>query len=356
MCIEIFYVRKLVTKLKLIQNDNYKIALEVTGCNGMEWPFYASKIVECNNLELLHAILTCGMPSQFLSPWHHEKRTQEFISKISMVETNLKTSDGYLLKSPETEYLDASEKSVNAYYLGLIFTKIFSMKEFDVDYFLHSSLFEQVYGKEAFVCNGRKSPSFIGYNKTSDEWSVWESTGKRDHAPKALDDAYNQVLAIRTVNEQAPNYAMACMTYFDTKHGELQGILRNAPSGKKATITFDKEQFLTLYYRHICEIFDESLRRKPFDSVIDYIDGYLEIELELFGLNIDGSDKDEYLRKRRIKLGIPKDILGYFQYNRGRFNEDDTITSIIDSLHPNTAEFQDQNFFMGRDGIYFRMI
>ena len=342
--------------MKLIQNDNYKIALEVTGCNGMEWPFYTSKIVECNNLELLHSILTCGMPSQFLSPWRHEKRTQEFISKISMVETNLSASDGYLIKSPETEYLDASEKSVNAYYLGLIFTKLFSMKEFNIDYFLHTSLFEQVYGKDAFSCDERKKPSFIGYNKSDNEWSVWESAGRRDHAPKALDDAYNQVLAIRAVNGLKPNYAMACMTYFDTKHGELQGILRNATNGSKSDIRFDKEQFLNLYYRHICEIFDESLRRKPFDSVIDYIEGYLEIELELFGLNIDSDDKDEYLRKRRIKLGVPKEILGFFQYNKGRFSENDTITSIVESMQVNTTDFQDSNFFMGKDGIYFRIV
>ncbi len=342
--------------MKLIHNDTYKIALEITGCNGMEWPFYTSKIVECTNLEILHAILTCGMPSQFISKWHHEKRTQEFISKISMFETNLLASDGYLVKSPETEYLDASEKSVNAYYLGLIFTKLFSMKEFDTDYFLHTSLFEQVYGPETISCNGRKKPSFIGYKKSANEWSVWESTGKRDHAPKALDDAYNQVLAIREVNGMAPSYAIACMTYFDTKHGELQGILRNAASGKKANITFDKEQYLNLYYRHICEIFDESLRRKPFDSVIDYIEGYLEIELELFGLDIIGTNQDEYAQKRRIKLGVPKEILGFFQYNNGRFSESSSISNITDSLNMEANSFQDKNFFMGKDGIYFRII
>ena len=341
--------------MKLIQNDTYKVAVEITGCNGMEWPFYSSKIIECNSLELLHAILTCGMPSQFLSNWHHEKRTQEFISKISMFETHLKACDGYLIKSPTTEFLDASEKSVNAYYLGLIFTKLFSMKEFDTDYFLHTTLFEQVYGSNAFICNGRKKPSFVGYKKSSDQWSIWESTGKRDHAPKALDDAYNQVLAIREVNGQTPSYAMACMTYFDTKHGELQGIMRNATSGKKANISFDKEQFFTLYYRHICEIFDESLRRKPFDSVIDYIDGYLEIELELFGLDIDGTNKDDYAKRRRIKLGVPKDILAFFQYNKGR-SKDHSLASIIESLDIQPSEYQDPNFFMGKDGIYFRII
>lgn len=273
-----------------------------------------------------------------------------------MVETSLTVSDGYLIKSPATEYLDASEKSVNSYYLGLIFTKLFSMKEFDIDYFLNTTIFEQVYGKGALTCNGRKKPSFVGYRKDTAEWSIWESTGKRDHAPKALDDAYNQVLAIKTVNDVPPSLAIACMTYFDTKHGELQGIIRNAKEGKKANIVFDKEQFLTLYYRHICEIFDESLRRKPFDSVIDYIDGYLEIELELFGLNIENSDKDEYLRKRRIKLGVPKDILGYFQYNHGLYSGDVTISSIVDSLQINLTDLQDDNFFMGRDGIYFRII
>ncbi len=342
--------------MKLTQNSNYKIALEITGCNGIEWPFYASKIVECNHLELLHSILTCGMPSQFISPWHHEKRTQEFISKISMFETNLVSSDGYLVKSPETEFLDASEKSVNAYYLGLIFTKLFSMKEFDTDYFLHSSLFEQVYGSEAIFCNGRKKPSFIGYTKETNQWSIWESTGKRDHAPKALDDAYNQVLAIKEVNGDLPNYAIACMTYFDTKHGELQGILRNASSGKKANIQFDKEHFFNLYYRHICEIFDESLRRKPFDSVIDYIEGYLEIELELFGLNIDGTDKNDYQTRKRVKLGIPKEILGFFQYNKGNLSDNVSLTKIVESLDMSGRELSSDNFFMGRDGIYFRIL
>ncbi len=341
--------------MKLIQNEQFKIAVEITGCNGIEFPFYTSEIIDCNNLEILHAILTCGTPSQFISQWHHEKRTQEFISKISMFETNLISSDGYLVKSPETEFLDANEKSVNAYYLGLFFTKLFSMKKFEMDYFLHTTLFEQVYGSDSFTCNGRKKPSFIGYNIANDQWSIWESTGKRDHAPKALDDAYNQVLAIREVNGQAPSYAMACMTFFDTKHGELQGILRNANSGKKASIQFDKELFYNLYYRHICEIFDESLRRKPFDSVIDYIDGYLEIELELFGLDTDGLGKDEAFQKRRIKLGVPKDILGYFQYNRGRFSENNSLTTIVESLKIQ-QDVQDKNFFMGRDGIYFRIV
>ena len=323
------------------------------GWNGR---FFSSKILEFNNLELLHALVTCATPSQHLALWHHEKRSQEFIFKVSMIESILSVCDGYLIKSPETEYLDASEKSVTSYYLGLIFTKLFSMKEFQTDYFLNTTLFEQVYGKESFICNGRKKPSFVGLTQADGKWSIWEPTGKRDHAPKALSDAFNQVLGIKSVNGQAPTFAMASMTYFDTKHNELQGILRNAPEGKKADVHFDKEQFLTLYYRHICELFDESLRRRPFDSVIDYIDGYLEIELELFGLNIDEDETDEYARKRRVKLGVPKKILEYFQYHTPAAKQEILLSDIVDAIPDNEPELQDSHFFMGRDKIYFRIV
>ena len=318
--------------MKLTQDNCYKLALEITGCNGMEWPFFSSKILEFNNLELLHALVTCATPSQHLALWHHEKRSQEFIFKVSMIESILSVCDGYLIKSPETEYLDASEKSVTSYYLGLIFTKLFSMKEFQTDYFLNTTLFEQVYGKESFICNGRKKPSFVGLTQADGKWSIWEPTGKRDHAPKALSDAFNQVLGIKSVNGQAPTFAMASMTYFD------------------------KEQFLTLYYRHICELFDESLRRRPFDSVIDYIDGYLEIELELFGLNIDEDETDEYARKRRVKLGVPKKILEYFQYHTPAAKQEILLSDIVDAIPDNEPELQDSHFFMGRDKIYFRIV
>lgn len=341
--------------MKLTQTKSYKVALEITGTDGMEYPFFSSKILEFRNLELLHAILTCATPIQYVAPWHHEKRTQEFISKISMVETTLTESDGYLIKSPETEFLDPSEKSVSSYYLGLYFTKLFSMKEFCVDYFLNTTLFEQVYGKDSITCNGRKKPSFIGYQKITADYSIWEPTGRRDQAPKALEDAYNQILGIKTVNGKAPHYAMAGMTYFDTKHSELQGILRNAPEGKKANVTFDLEHFYQLYYRHICEIFDESLRRKPFDSVIDYVDGYLEIELELFGLNME-EDKNGNVERRKLKLGVPKDILGYFQYNLGKHDKENKLTPIVEALEIVPAEYQDDTFFMGNDGIYFRIL
>ncbi len=339
--------------MKLTQNRRFKVALEVTGTDGMEYPFYHSRILEFRNLELLHAILTCAIPIQYVAPLHYEKRTQEFISKISMVETTLTECADYLIKSPETEFLDPSEKSVSSYYLGLYFTKMLSMREFNIDYFLNTTLFEQVYGEDSFICNGRKKPSFVGYERETDQFSIWEPTGKRDQAPKALDDAFNQVLGIKSINGQKPHYAMASMTYFDTKHSELQGILRNATEGKKAHIHFDKEQFYRLYYRHICEIFDESLRRKPFDSVIDYIDGYLEIELELFGLNVE--DRPEGTIRRKVKLGVPKEILSFFQYG-SKTRESNSLSAIIDSLEIHPEEYTDENFFMGRDGIYFRIL
>ena len=74
------------------------------------------------------------------------------------------------------------------------------MKEFQTDYFLNTTLFEQVYGKESFICNGRKKPSFVGLTQADGKWSIWEPTGKRDHAPKALSDAFNQVLGLSLIH------------------------------------------------------------------------------------------------------------------------------------------------------------
>ena len=78
--------------------------------------------------------------------------------------------------------------------------------------------------------------------------------------------------------------------------------------------------------------------------------------MELFGLNIESADKDEYLRKRRVKLGIPKDILGFFQYNHGHVAQGTTISAIVDELKMVAPELQDEHFYMGRDGIYFRIV
>ena len=92
------------------------------------------------------------------------------------------------------------------------------------------------------------------------------------------------------------------------------------------------------------------------DSVIDYIDGYLEIELELFGLNIEGTDKTDYQTRKRLKLGVPKEILSFFQYNNGHSSDGSSLTRIVESLDLSARELQDETFFMGRDGIYFRIV
>ncbi len=117
------------------------------------------------------------------------------------------------------------------------------MKEFQTDYFLNTTLFEQVYGKESFICNGRKKPSFVGLTQADEKWSIWEPTGKRDHAPKALSDAFNQVLGIKSINGQAPAFAMASMTYFDTKHNELKEFSAMHRKVKKPMSTLTKNSF-----------------------------------------------------------------------------------------------------------------
>ena len=88
----------------------------------------------------------------------------------------------------------------------------------------------------------------------------------------------------------------------------------------------------------------------------DVIDYYLEIELELFGLNIEGSEKNDYQNRKRLKLGVPKEILSFFRYNKGTGSDETSLTQIVESLDLSARELKDETFFMGRDGIYFRIV
>lgn len=328
--------------MRVTTDGVFKIAIEETGTKEAEWPFYATKIISCGYLELLHSAITCTMPWQQISPRDEERRHFELACKVAATESNLDPYGEYLVKSPASDSMDASEKSAGAYCVGLILTKLLAAREFGADYFLPALLLTSRNLDESYMTGARKWPSCVGWKRDAG-WSVWEPVGRRDRAPKALDDAFNRVLAVKTVNGSAPLYAAACMTYFDTKSGELQGIVRNAPLGKKADITVSLDSLLELYYRPVCELFDEALKRRPFDDFLDYREGFMEIDIDIF-------------KGRGVKLGVPKDILGYFKYHDNRDKSGLKISSVVSSLSRLVPKrVTEPGFYMGSDGVYVRL-
>ena len=56
----------------------------------------------------------------------------------------------------------------------------------------------------------------------------------------------------------------------------------------------------------------------------------------------------KYARKRRVKLGVPKKILEYFQYHTPAAKQEILLSDIVDAIPDNEPELQD-SIFHGRD-------
>ena len=100
--------------------------------------------LEFSNKELLHEIITCGMPVQRLTAAYPEKKRLEMLYKMFLVETALDTEGDRLKKSKKTAYLDSSEKSVISYYMGMFFTKLISHRLYGDEYLTHLNLVRKI--------------------------------------------------------------------------------------------------------------------------------------------------------------------------------------------------------------------
>lgn len=213
--------------------------------------------LEFSNKELLHAIITCGMPIQRLSEAYVEKRKMEILYKIFLVETALDAEGDRLKKSPRTMYLDSSEKSVISYYLGMFFTKLLSKKLYGIDYLTHLNMIEKIQG-EGYLdyFQGKWRPDMIGYKVADDTWSVWEAKGGSNRRAPALKIGCEQAGDIRFVNQKCPQPAAVCMTYYD--HSYLTAIVKKASVKEEGiALEISERGFWEAYYGGIRQIFME---------------------------------------------------------------------------------------------------
>ena len=133
----------------LTEDKTYTMSLETEGGSD---DVLTSKTVELefSNRELIHAVITCGMPVQRLTAVYPEKRRLEVLYKLFLVETALETEGDRLKKAKKTAYLDSSEKSVISYYMGMFFTKMISGRLYGTDYLAQLNLIRRP-EKEDFI-------------------------------------------------------------------------------------------------------------------------------------------------------------------------------------------------------------
>ena len=253
--------------------------------------------LEFTNKELLHAILTCGMPIQRLSQAYIDKRKMEILYKIFLVETALDEEGDRLKKSPRTMYLDSAEKSVISYYLGMFFTKLLSKKLYGIDYLTHLNTIEKIQG-EGYIdyFGGKWRPDMIGYKLSDDSWSVWEAKGGSNRREPALKIGCEQAGDVKSVNRKEPEPAAVCMTYYD--HGYLTAVIKKAVSEDGTELEIAERGFWEAYYSGIRQIFME------YGNTTRWTEGNVEVTIDIPNYH----DKEKEVAKRFLTMGLPEEL------------------------------------------------
>lgn len=320
----------------LTDDKVYTMSLETESNNMDSGLINNTTELEFTNKELLHAMITCGMPVQRLTAAFPEKKRLEFLYKLFLVETALDAEGDRLKKAKKTAYLDSSEKSVISYYMGMFFTKMISHRLYKSEYLTNLNLIETPDGKEFidfFASEWR--PEMIGYKPDTQKWSVWEAKGGSNYREQALKKGADQLRSIGTLNSSKPDPAAVCMTYYD--HGYLCGILRE-PDGdtEGEQLKFSEEAFYKAYYRPICELFLDK------GSNLRMYDGYAEISLELPYFTEDYREPDE----RKLCIGISRKLLNQLM--------EEDYSAVAESRRNVQEESCPEGAYMGVDGIYIR--
>ena len=319
----------------LTEDKTYTISLELEDCENNTGLSSETMELGFTSRELPHAVLTCGMPVQRLTPAYFSKRKAELLYKIFLVEAALDTEGDRLKKSKKIAYLDSSEKSVMSYYLGMFFTKLISRRLYGVDYLCHLNLIEKMNG-DGFIdfFAGEWRPDMIGYCKDRDSWSVWEAKGGSNRREQALRKGKQQVEAIATVNGKSPDPAAVCMTYYE--RGYLCGVVRDPKPKQGEAVRFYREQFLKTYYRPVFETFLEC------GAGIRLEGERAEAALALPCFTQEEKEGEE----RTLHFGMPKTLFRrLMEEDYGFLEEQDNEL---------WREFCPQGAFMGKDGIYIR--
>lgn len=320
----------------LTDDKVYTMSLETESNNMDSGLINNTTELEFTNKELLHAMITCGMPVQRLTAAFPEKKRLEFLYKLFLVETALDAEGDRLKKAKKTAYLDSSEKSVISYYMGMFFTKMISHRLYKSEYLTNLNLIETPDGKEFidfFASEWR--PEMIGYKPDTQKWSVWEAKGGSNYREQALKKGAAQLRSIGTLNSSKPDPAAVCMTYYD--HGYLCGILRE-PDGdtEGEQLKFSEEAFYKAYYRPICELFLDK------GSNLRMYDGYAEISLELPYFTEDYREPDE----RKLCIGISRKLLNQLM--------EEDYSAVAEFRRNVQEESCPEGAYMGVDGIYIR--
>lgn len=171
----------------LTEEKTYTMSLEQEDCGSTTGLVNKNTELVFSNRELLHSVITCGMPVQRITASFLSKKKLELTYKMFLVETALDIEGDRLKKAKRIAYLDSSEKSVMSYYMGMFLTKLISGRLYGADYLTHLNLIRSVDHKEFIdFFNSEWRQDMIGLSIPENQWSVWEAKGGSNRREQAL--------------------------------------------------------------------------------------------------------------------------------------------------------------------------
>lgn len=212
--------------------------------------------ISLSGLDLIHDVVTCGTPlfSNRLGMLTGTRKN-EIRFKWFLLKSILKSNTGFLAISDERNQLDASEKGVQTYYLGMFITRQISRSIFGQKCLVHLKTFSRY---RSIIKDNGMEPDLVGFNPKEDEYIVYEAKGRERVTNSMINHAKGQVQSVKVISGMNPRSGIVCVTH-PTRDGQMITCSIYDPPVRDNEISgYRKEDLLFAYYYPTFELLKEN--------------------------------------------------------------------------------------------------
>lgn len=282
----------------------YQICVKYYDSKGI-WTGKADTLLSFSTATFAKCILTCGIPMGYTIGLHGSRK-EEFRFKYHMMKCALEVDNsGHLVVSNNLEYLDLSEMTVVAYYIGMFMTKVISQEIFQYEHLVHLKLAKKYVELDL---DGKKEPDFVAFKRASKEASIFEAKGRKSIKKSMIDKAVKQVNTVIGIRDFKLVDGFVCASHPITTGRKLMcSVYDPAPDGT-VELNITHGELLYLYYLPIYELLCEENSGHSSCSIL---------------LGNGGADKTE------CHVGMPQSLFDFFseypdfsKYDRKKCDEE----------------------------------
>ncbi len=278
-----------------------------TGLNG-------SDIVAFKWNELLSAAITVGRWRSDIFPTT-QFAVADAVHRVSCFYAYCTLRNSRLVMSPLFYDLDATEKGIVSYYLGMSFAKLYAEKYLGVPWLMHISRYG---GRNAIKYLGKGRPDLFGPDKEGN-WVVLEAKGRQRVTSGLLDKIKLQTSMVDTINGVEPRFRVG-VTARQSKTALDMVVIDPEKDADAERLDIDPAEWIAEFYGPITGLRPGGNAVNVDDTLFATLPGTpveigLPIELVEFGPRFYEYDRavarDFYLPSRRADstLAGPEQVL-----------------------------------------------